>query len=278
MTQNENTTEIQRVSLADVMASKNKTPLVCLTAYTTPMAKIIDQYCDVILVGDSLGMVVYGMDNTLGVTMDMMINHGKAVMRGAKHAFVIVDMPYGSYEESPQQALQNARKIIGETGAQALKLEGGADMAETIKLLHEHDIPVMAHIGLKPQHVEKEGGYRVKGKTNEQISDLINDALQAEKAGAFSLLIEGTIEDVAENITNSVSIPTVGIGASPACDGQILVIDDMLGMIREHRPKFAKLYANIGDQIEDAAKTYAEEVQARTFPSAEFTYHTKVKR
>ncbi len=259
--------------------SKNpQHPLVCLTAYSTPMAKLLDPHCDLLLVGDSLGMALYGMDDTLGVSLEMMINHGKAVMRGAQNACVMIDMPYGTYETSPDQALENAKKIMHETGCDALKLEGGADMAQTISALNDEGIPVMAHIGLKPQSVKKEGGYRVKGKTVQDIENLLNDATAVERAGAFAILVEGTIENVAAQITKSVTIPTIGIGASVECDGQILVTEDMLGLITEHRPKFAKLYVDLAAQIKTAAAQYANDVRNKSFPSAEYTYQTKVKR
>ncbi len=259
--------------------SKNpQHPLVCLTAYSTPMAKLLDPHCDLLLVGDSLGMALYGMDDTLGVSLEMMINHGKAVMRGAQNACVMIDMPYGTYETSPDQALENAKKIMHETGCDALKLEGGADMEQTISALNDEGIPVMAHIGLKPQSVKKEGGYRVKGKTAQDIENLLNDATAVERAGAFAILVEGTIENVAAQITKSVTIPTIGIGASVECDGQILVTEDMLGLITEHRPKFAKLYVDLAAQIKTAAEQYANDVRNKSFPSAEYTYQTKVKR
>lgn len=268
-----------RKTVEFIKNSKNSDkPLVCLTAYSTPMAKLLDPHCDLLLVGDSLGMALYGMDDTLGVTLDMMINHAKAVMRGARNACVMVDMPYGTYETSPTQALKNARQIMDQTGCDALKLEGGADMVDTINLLTNEGIPVMAHIGLKPQSVKKEGGYRVKGKTEEDIKSLLNDAKAVEQAGAFAILVEGTIEPVAAKITQSVEIPTIGIGASVTCDGQILVTEDMLGLITEHRPKFAKLYVDLASHIDSAAAQYADEVRNKTFPSAEYTYQTKVKR
>lgn len=242
------------------------------------MAKLLDPHCDLLLVGDSLGMALYGMDDTLGVSLEMMINHGKAVMRGAQNACVMIDMPYGTYETSPDQALENAKKIMHETSCDALKLEGGADMAQTISTLNDEGIPVMAHIGLKPQSVKKEGGYRVKGKTAQDIENLLNDAKAVERAGAFAILVEGTIENVAAQITKSVTIPTIGIGASVECDGQILVTEDMLGLITEHRPKFAKLYVDLAAQINTAAEQYANDVRNKSFPSAEYTYQTKVKR
>lgn len=251
---------------------KSDPPLVCLTSYTAPMTKILDPHCDVLLVGDSLGMVVYGMENTVGVTLDMMINHGKAVANTAQHAFVIVDMPYGTYENDMNAALENSKRLFGETGGDALKLEVNKALAPTVELLVNNGIPVQAHIGLRPQSVIKEGGYKIKGKTNAEIADLIDDALALEKAGAFSILIEGTKEAASRAITTAISVPTVGIGASPACDGQILVVDDMLGMITDHTPKFVKKYAALADEISVSIEQYASDVRARKFPNEKYVY------
>lgn len=264
-----------KVKLADIRAHKNREqPLVCLTAYTAPMARLLDPHCDILLVGDSVGMVVYGMENTLGVNITMMIAHGKAVMRQAKQACVVVDMPYGSYEASPDQALQNAWHVMDETGCAGVKLEGGQEMEETIALLVKNDIPVMAHIGLLPQSVEKDGGYKIKGKTAAQEKQLLADAKAVESAGAFSVVIEGTIDTVAEKITRAVSIPTIGIGASPACDGQILVTEDLLGL-GGYLPKFAKVYADLAPVIDGAASAFAADVRARRFPDADHVYKAK---
>ena len=264
---------MEKITLANIKNhKKTDAPLVCLTSYTAPMTKILDPHCDILLVGDSLGMVVYGMENTLGVNLDMMINHGKAVVNAAKHAFVIVDMPYGTYEDSPEQALESCRRVMKKTGCDALKLEVNKSMAPTIELLVKNNIPVQAHIGLCPQSVVKEGGYKIKGKTNQEISDLIDDAMACEKAGAFSVLIEGTKEEASREISAAVSVPTVGIGASPACDGQILVTQDMLGMITDHTPKFVKKYSSLADIIEDAVANYAEEVRQRKFPNEKYVY------
>jgi len=261
------------ISLEDIKNhQKSDKPLVCLTSYTAPMTKILDPHCDILLVGDSLGMVVYGMENTVGVTMDMMINHGKAVVNTAKHALVMVDMPYGTYEDDPAIALESARRLMGETGCEALKLEVNKTLAPTIELLVNNDIPVQAHIGLCPQSVVKEGGYKIKGKTNHEISGLIDDALAAEKAGAFSILIEGTKEAASREISAAVKVPTVGIGASPACDGQILVTQDMLGMITDHTPKFVKKYSSMADIIGEAIANYADDVRERRFPNDKYVY------
>ena len=265
----------QRTSITDIKNRKGGEPIVCLTAYTAPMAKILDPHCDIVLVGDSLGMAMYGMENTLSVTLDMMINHGQAVMCGVTRSCVVVDMPFGTYEQNPEIAYENAKRVITATGCDAVKLEGGQDMADTIQYLTERNIPVMGHIGLLPQSVLKDGGYKVKGKTNEEVSGLIEDAKAIEAAGAFSFVIEGTIEETAANITKSVDIPTIGIGASAACDGQVLVTEDMLGLITDHTPKFVKQYAQLAEVIGKAAQDYAAEVKSRDFPSEEYTYHSK---
>ena len=264
---------MKKIRIADIKAHKNAdTPLVCLTAYTTPMAQILDKHCDILLVGDSLGMVMYGMENTLGVSLDMMINHGKAVMRANPTACIVVDMPYGSYEHASETAYKNAMRIMSETACDAIKLEGGQNMESTIKYITTRNIPVMAHIGLQPQSVIKDGGYKVKGRTEQEISTLINDAKAVQRAGAFSVVIEGTLENTSQKITNSIDIPTIGIGASKHCDGQILVTEDMLGMISGHTPKFVKKYAHIAKDIDKAVQNYAKEVKSRNFPNENYTY------
>ncbi|MCC3862371.1 3-methyl-2-oxobutanoate hydroxymethyltransferase [Emcibacteraceae bacterium Y4] len=224
---------------------KSDTPLVCLTAYTAPIAKILDKHCDILLVGDSVGMVLYGMENTLGVSIDMMINHGKAVVKSSSNSIVVVDMPYDTYENDIETAFKNASRIIKETNCDAVKLEGGMEMAETISYLTNNGIPVMAHIGLLPQSVVKEGGYKIKGRTEGGLSKLIDDAKEVEKAGAFSVVIEGTVENSAAQITKEIEIPTIGIGASSECDGQILVTEDMLGLNSDYIPQFVKQYENL---------------------------------
>ncbi len=265
--------ENKRITIPEIAAHKGRAePLVCLTAYTTPMARILDPHVDLLLVGDSLGMVLYGMENTLGVDLEMMINHGKAVMRGVEKSCVIVDMPFGSYEESPEHAYRNAMRVMKETGCDGIKLEGGTDMAETIKYLTARNIPVMGHIGLQPQSVLKDGGYKVKGRTNHEISSLLDDARAVEESGAFAVVIEGTVEDVAAEITRSTNIPTIGIGASPDCDGQILVTEDMIGLLEGPSAKFVKEYTNVKDDIAAAVSGYAGEVRSRKFPSTEQTY------
>lgn len=268
----------QRLTPSDIRARKNAPePLVCLTAYTAPMAQLLDPHCDVLLVGDSIGMALYGMENTLGVTLEMLIAHGQAVMRKARRSCVLIDLPYGTYEDSPQQAYQSALRLMTETGCDGVKLEGGREMVETIGFLSSQGLPVMAHIGLKPQSVVKEGGYKIKGKTEEEAEALLEDARAVEAAGAFAILIEGTVEPVACTITQSVSIPTIGIGASSACDGQILVTEDLLGLTVDHTPKFVKTYANLGAIITEAVSSYAADVRARSFPSENHVYKAETK-
>jgi len=268
----------RRLSISAIRARKNSSvPLVCLTAYTAPMAQLLDPHCDILLVGDSMGMALYGMDNTLGVTLETLIGHGQAVMRKARQACVLIDMPYGSYENSATLAYQSAHRLMTETGCDGVKLEGGREMQSTIDVLSSKDIPVMAHIGLKPQSVVKEGGYKIKGKTEEEAEALLADARAVEAAGAFAILIEGTVEPVARAITQCVSIPTIGIGASPACDGQILVTEDLLGLTVDHTPKFVKTYANLGAIITEAVSFYAADVRARSFPSENHVYKAEKK-
>lgn len=265
------------ITIRDIRARKGGEPVVCLTAYTAPMARFLDPHVDVLLVGDSLGMVVYGMDTTIGVTMDMMINHGKAVARAAQTACVVVDMPFGSYQESKEQAFRNAARMMMETGCAAVKLEGGREMAETIHFLVERGVPVMAHIGLKPQAVHAAGGFRAQGRTEDEAAQIRGDARAVADAGAFSVVVEGTWEPVARAITQEIAIPTIGIGASAACDGQVLVIDDLLGMFSDFTPKFVKRYAELGTQIGEAAAAYAREVKARSFPGPEHCFGIKPK-
>ncbi len=259
------TTDI-RIGTELIRRCKGGIPLVCLTAYTYPVARLLDPHVDLLLVGDSVAMVLHGHETTLGASLEMMIAHGQAVMRGSARACVVVDMPAGSYEDSAAQAVTSAQRIIGETGCQAVKLEGGVDMADQIAAIVAAGIPVMGHIGLLPQSVEKDGGYKIKGRTEETIAALMADAFAVEKAGAFSVVIEGTIEAVAADITRRIAIPTIGIGASGDCDGQILVIDDMVGLTVDRVPKFVKEYADLRGVIAHAAERYASEVRDRTFP------------
>ncbi|WP_025884983.1 3-methyl-2-oxobutanoate hydroxymethyltransferase [Asaia prunellae] len=264
-------TPIRTLTPLAIRAQKGKTPLVCLTAYTTPIARLADATCDIVLVGDSVGMVLHGLPSTLGVTMDMMIMHGKAVMRGMDRALCVVDMPFGSYEESPAQAFRNASRLLAETGAAAVKLEGGVHMKETIAFLVARGVPVMGHIGLTPQAVNVLGGYRVQGR-NEDAQRVMDDAHAVEEAGAFSIVLEKLPRNLGSAITTRLGIPTIGIGAGPECDGQILVIDDMLGLFAEFKPKFVKRYASLADNAATALATYAQEVRERSFPGQEHSF------
>lgn len=267
----------KRLSVTDIRARKGGDPLVCLTAYTAPVASILDSRTDVLLVGDSLGMVVYGMDDTLGVTLDMMIAHSKAVMRATETAFVLADLPFGSYEGSPEQAFQSASRLMAESGCQAVKLEGGIEMAETVQFLTRRGIPVMGHIGLMPQSVHATGGFRAQGLSAEAAAQIKADADAIAEAGAFSVVIEGTSEPLARTLTERLEIPTIGIGASPACDGQILVTDDVLGLFSDFTPRFVKRFAEVGDVIAAAADQYAAEVSVREFPTLKHCYGVKKK-
>ncbi len=262
------TSPVRAVLPPDIRARKGQSPLVVLTAYTTPVARLVDPHCDMALVGDSVGMVLHGMPSTLGVTMEMMILHGRSVVRGLSHAMAIIDMPFGSYEESPQQAYRNAARLMAETGAPSVKLEGGAHMAETIAFLTRRGVPVMAHIGLTPQSVNTLGGYKVVGRDDEAEA-VMADARAVEAAGAFAVVLEKVPVGLAARITQSLEIPTIGIGAGAHCDGQVLVVDDMLGLFTDFRPKFVKRYAELGTAADAAIADYAAEVRARTFPAAE---------
>ena len=258
----------------DIRAMKGGTPIVSLTAYTTPMAKMMDGVCDFALVGDSVGMVLHGMPSTLGVTMEMMIMHGAAVARGLSKTMLVIDMPFGSYEKSPQQAFGNAARLMRETGAAAVKLEGGQHMAETIGFLVKRGVPVMAHIGLTPQSINTLGGYKVQGRAD-QADALVADAKAVAKAGAFAVVLEKLPATLADTITAQIDIPTIGIGASAGCDGQILVVDDMLGLFTAFKPKFVKRYGSLGEDGKAAIRAYAEEVRARSFPADEHIFSDK---
>ncbi|MCM2472030.1 3-methyl-2-oxobutanoate hydroxymethyltransferase [Rhizobium sp. CG5] len=264
----------KRLTPSNISAMKGRRPIVSLTAYTTPIARLLDPHCDLLLVGDSLGMVIYGLETTVGVTMEMMIAHGQAVMRGANHACVIVDLPFGAYQESREQAFRNAARILKETGCDGVKLEGGEEMAETVAFLTSRGVPVFGHIGLMPQQVNA-SGYRSKGHNDQEADKIRRDARAIDEAGAFAMVIEGTVEPLARDITGTVRAPTIGIGASPACDGQILVSDDMLGLFNEFRPRFVKHYAELAPTISAAVEAYASEVKARTFPGPEHTFQIK---
>lgn len=267
--------ETRRLTVRDIRARKGVQPIVCLTAYTAPIARLLDPYVDMLLVGDSLGMVVYGYPTTLPVTLDIMIAHGAAVVRASRHALVIVDMPFASYQESPAQAFRNCARVMAETGCAAVKLEGGREMRETISFLVERGIPVFGHVGLKPQSVHALGGFRAQGRAEEEAAAIRADARAVEEAGAFAMVIEGVMEPVAQAVTADVSVPTIGIGASPACDGQVLVIDDLIGLFADFTPKFVKRYAEIGPVIERAVASFAEDVRARRFPGPEQCFFAK---
>jgi 3-methyl-2-oxobutanoate hydroxymethyltransferase len=267
-------TETRRVTVPEIRARKAAKPVVCLTCYHAHTARLLDQHVDVMLVGDSLGMVMHGMETTLGVTLDMMILHGKAVMRGSRRALVVVDMPFGSYEESPQIAFRHAARVLQETGCGAVKLEGGARMAETVHYLSQRGVPVMAHIGLTPQMIQVMGGFKTQGRTEAEWPAIEADAQAVTEAGAFAVVLEGMAEPLAARITRAISIPTIGIGASAECDGQILVLEDMLGL-NPHPPRFVRQYAAMGPGIETAVKAYAADVKTRRFPGAENVYGMK---
>jgi 3-methyl-2-oxobutanoate hydroxymethyltransferase len=249
-------------------------PIVMLTAYTVRMAQILDPHCDILLVGDSLGQVIYGLPSTLPVSLDMMIAHGGAVVRGSYHSVVIVDMPFGSYEASPQQAFESASRVMAGTGCAAVKLEGGQVMAETIAFLSARGIPVMGHVGLTPQAVNALGGYGARGRSAAEEAKIIADAKAVDAAGAIGMVIEGVVEPIAVKITKEVSCPTIGIGASAQCDGQVLVTEDMLGLF-ERVPRFVKRYADMASFVGEAATAYAADVRARTFPTEDQIYKPK---
>lgn len=255
----------------DIRARKGGEPLVSLTAYTTPMAQMMDAHCDFVLVGDSVGMVLHGLPSTLGVTMEMMVMHGQAVARGLSSAMMVVDMPFGSYEESKEQAFRNGARLMAETGAAAVKLEGGVAMAETIAFLVSRGVPVMAHVGLTPQSINTLGGYKVQGR-DADAERVVADAKAVADAGAFAVVLEKVPEGLSDRITAEVDIPTIGIGASAGCDGQILVLDDMLGLFTAFKAKFVKRFAELGVTAEEAIAHYAAEVKARKFPGPEHVF------
>ncbi len=265
---------VRRMAAPDITAAKGKTPLVCLTAYTTPIAEILDEACDLMLVGDSVGMVIHGLPNTVGVTLEMMILHGQAVMRASKRAMVVVDMPFGSYEGSPQEAYANATRIMKETGCSAVKVEAGPAVAENIDYLVRRGIPVMGHVGLRPQAVMVDGGFKAKGRAGLERQQILDEARAAADAGAFCVVVEGVAEGLAREITEAIAVPTIGIGASVGCDGQILVTDDMLGLF-DWTPKFVRRYADLRGEIGRAVAAYAEDVRQRRFPGTAETYFAK---
>src|SRR5688572_25622830 len=265
------TETVRRITAPDIRARKGGDPIVCLTAYTAPVAKILDPHCDLLLVGDSVGMVLHGLPNTVGVTLEMIIMHGQAVMRASEHALVVVDMPFGSYEASAEQAFANAVRLLKETGAQAVKVEAGTYVGDTIAYMVERGVPVMGHVGLRPQAVNVDGRFRAKGRTKEERVQVLAEARAADAAGAFAIVVEGVDETLAPEITAAVKAPTIGIGASAKCDGQILVTDDLLGLF-DWTPKFVRRYANLKAEIDKAAGAFAADVRSRRFPAAAETY------
>ncbi len=265
---------VKRLAAPDIFARKGKAPIVCLTAYTAPMAELLDPHCDVLLVGDSVGMVVHGLPNTVGVTLEMMILHGQAVMRTARQAMVVVDMPFGSYEGAPEAAYANAARIMKETGAQAVKVESGPTVAATIDYMVKRGIPVMGHVGLRPQSVLVDGGFKAKGRSNEERNGILDEARATAAAGAFAIVVEGVAEGLAREITETIEVPTIGIGASAGCDGQILVTDDMLGLF-DWTPKFVRRYADLRGEISRAVAGYADDVRNRRFPGPAEIYFAK---
>ncbi len=265
---------VKRLAAPDIMKRKGGEPIVCLTAYDAPTAALLDDHCDLLLVGDSVGMVVHGLPNTVGVTLEMMILHGQAVMRGSRRAMVVVDMPFGSYEGGKEIAYDNCARVMKETGAQAVKLESGPTVPETIAYLVQRGIPVMGHVGLRPQAVLTEGAFKAKGRTDDERLRVMAEAEATADAGAFAIVIEGTAEGVAREITAAIDTPTIGIGASAACDGQILVTPDMLGLF-DWTPKFVRKYADLRGEIDRAVASYASDVKARRFPAEVETYFAK---
>ncbi|WP_125257051.1 3-methyl-2-oxobutanoate hydroxymethyltransferase [Brevundimonas fluminis] len=265
---------VRRLAAPDIRGRKGGEPLVCLTAYDAPTAEILDPHCDLLLVGDSVGMVVHGLPNTVGVTLEMMILHGQAVMRGSKRAMVVIDMPFGSYEGGKEIAYENCARVMKETGAQGVKLESGPTVPETIAYLVQRGIPVMGHVGLRPQAVLTDGAFKAKGRTEEERLRVLAEAEATADAGAFAVVVEGVAEGLAREVTDAIDKPTVGIGASAACDGQILVVSDMLGMFG-WTPKFVRRYADLRGEIDRAVAGYAADVRARRFPAEVETYFSK---
>lgn len=265
---------VKRITVPDIAGRKGGEPIVCLTAYDASMAALLDPHCDVLLVGDSLGMAVHGLPNTVGVTLEMMILHGQAVMRGARRAMVVVDMPFGSYEGGKEVAYANCVRVMKETGAQAVKLETSIEMAEIVAFLVKRGIPVMGHVGLRPQAILAEGGFKAKGRTDSERDRVLAEARAVAEAGAFCIVIEGVAESLAREITETIDAPTIGIGASAACDGQVLVVNDMLGMF-DWTPKFVRKYADLRTEIDRAAAAFASDVKTRRFPAEVETYFSK---
>jgi 3-methyl-2-oxobutanoate hydroxymethyltransferase len=264
----------RRKTIIDIQNLKGVKPAVVLTAYTAPMARLLDEHVDILLVGDSLGMVLYGMESTLPVSLDIMVAHGKAVVKASGSALVVVDMPFGSYQGAHETAFNSAVRVIKETGCQGVKIEGGVEMADTIAFLTRRAIPVMSHVALMPQHVNAMGGYRYQGRTPKERQKIMKDALAVQEAGAFAIVLEGVEESFAREITEKLSIPTIGIGASPKCDGQVLVTEDMLGLT-DKAPSFVKQYADIGAMVSKAVTQYADEVRKHKFPTLTHCFSKK---
>jgi 3-methyl-2-oxobutanoate hydroxymethyltransferase len=267
---------VRRLTAPQITARKGGEPLVCLTAYTAPVAAMLDEVCDILLVGDSVGMVLHGLPNTVGVTLEMMILHGQAVMRASRKAFVVVDLPFGTYEGPKEVAYANAVRVLKETGCQAVKVEAGPTVPETIAYLVQRGIPVVGHVGLRPQAVNVDGAFKAKGRSENERARVVTEAEATADAGAFCIVVEGVAEALAREVTAAVAVPTIGIGASAGCDGQILVTDDMLGLF-DWTPKFVRRYANLKREIEQAARAYADDVRARRFPGQAETYFSKVR-
>ena len=265
---------LKRLTIPAIRRQKGQVPLVMLTAYTVRNAQLLDPHCDMLLVGDSLGQVIYGLPSTIPVTLEMMAAHGAAVVRGSYHAVVVIDMPFGSYEASPEKAFESAAYLLKQTGAAAVKLEGGTAMAPTVRFLSERGIPVVGHVGLTPQAVNALGGYGARGRSAAESEKIVADGVAIAEAGAFALVIEGVVEPIAIELTRKVACPTIGIGASVQCDGQVLVTEDMLGLF-ERTARFVKKYDDLGGRISAAAATYAAEVRSRAFPGAEQIYAPK---
>ncbi len=265
---------MKRLTVPGVAARKGGTPLVMLTAYTARMAQLLDAHCDLLLVGDSLGQVIYGLDTTVRVTLDMMCAHGAAVVRGSYHSVVVIDLPFGTYESSPVQAFESAARVLSETGAAGVKLEGGEAMAPTVRFLVERGIPVIGHVGLTPQAINVLGGYGARGRSEAEAAKILADAKAIDAAGAFAMVVEGVVEPLGRAITEAVACPTIGIGASAACDGQVLVIDDLLGMF-ERTPRFVRRFDDFAGRIDTAAAAYAGAVRDRSFPGDAELYAPK---
>ncbi|PTQ12412.1 3-methyl-2-oxobutanoate hydroxymethyltransferase [Sphingomonas oleivorans] len=266
-----------RVTVPDIRARKSGEKIVCLTAYTKPMAELLDPHCDILLVGDSVGMVLHGLPSPVGVTLDMMLLHGQAVMRGSQHALVVVDLPFGSYERGPDQAFKTASKVMRKTGCQAVKVEAAEGVAESISFLVSRGIPVMGHVGLRPQATNIDGGFKAKGRTADERERVLAEARAVDAAGAFAILVEGVAPDLADEITATVKAPTIGIGASKDCDGQVLVTDDMLGLF-DWTPKFVRRYADLRALIDRAASQYSEDVRTGRFPAEAEIYKLRTVR